>query len=86
MQVFVTRGSDYIGRAAIAVLRRGSHEVTARSSAGSRRTEDAPLAPPSLIAWRLGNEKQVLARAASGGRPVGADDCLLARLVRRPAR
>jgi nucleoside-diphosphate-sugar epimerase len=33
-------------------------------------TEDAPLAPPPLVAWRLENEKQVLARAASGGRPV----------------
>lgn len=33
-------------------------------------TEDAPLDPPPLVAWRLDNEKQVLARAASGGRPI----------------
>jgi nucleoside-diphosphate-sugar epimerase len=32
--------------------------------------EDVPPSPPSLVAWRLDNEKQVLARAASGGRPV----------------
>jgi len=32
--------------------------------------EDAPPAPPALVAWRLDNEKQVLARAAAGGRPV----------------
>ncbi|MFJ4467915.1 NAD-dependent epimerase/dehydratase family protein [Streptomyces sp. NPDC089424] len=32
--------------------------------------EDAPLRPPPLTAWRLENEKRVLARAATGGRPV----------------
>jgi nucleoside-diphosphate-sugar epimerase len=32
--------------------------------------EDAPLAPPSLTAWRLDNEKRVLSRAAAGGHPV----------------
>jgi nucleoside-diphosphate-sugar epimerase len=33
-------------------------------------TEDAPPAPPPVVAWRLDNEKLVLARAASGGRPI----------------
>ncbi len=33
-------------------------------------TEDAALAPPPLVAWRLDSEQRVLARAASGGRPV----------------
>jgi nucleoside-diphosphate-sugar epimerase len=32
--------------------------------------EDAPLRPPRLTAWRLENEKRVLARAATGERPV----------------
>lgn len=32
--------------------------------------EDAPLNPPQLTAWRLENEKRVLARAATGERPV----------------
>ncbi|GAA4587061.1 NAD-dependent epimerase/dehydratase family protein [Planotetraspora phitsanulokensis] len=32
--------------------------------------EDAPLSPPSIVAWRLDNEKRVLARADRGGRPV----------------
>lgn len=32
--------------------------------------EDAPLTPPRLTAWRLENEKRVLARAATGERPV----------------
>ncbi|WP_392756243.1 NAD-dependent epimerase/dehydratase family protein [Streptomyces sp. LN590] len=32
--------------------------------------EDAPLRPPRITAWRLENEKRVLARAATGGRPV----------------
>lgn len=32
--------------------------------------EDAPLSPPRLTAWRLENEKRVLARAATGERPV----------------
>jgi len=32
--------------------------------------EDAPQSPPSLVAWRFGNEKQVLSRVTSGGRPV----------------
>jgi len=31
---------------------------------------DAPSAPPPIVTWRLDNEKQVLARVASGGRPV----------------
>ena len=32
--------------------------------------EDAPLNPPPLTAWRLDNEKRVLARAATGEHPV----------------
>ena len=32
--------------------------------------EDAPLSPPPVTSWRLENEKVVLSRAASGGRPV----------------
>jgi nucleoside-diphosphate-sugar epimerase len=32
--------------------------------------EDAPQSPPSVVAWRSGNEKQVLSRVTSGGRPV----------------
>lgn len=32
--------------------------------------EDAPLRPPPLTAWRLDNEKRVLARAATGQHPV----------------
>ena len=32
--------------------------------------EDAPLSPPPLTAWRLDNEKRVLARAATGQHPV----------------
>jgi nucleoside-diphosphate-sugar epimerase len=32
--------------------------------------EEAPLDPPRLTAWRLENEKRVLARAATGERPV----------------
>ena len=32
--------------------------------------EDAPLRPPALTAWRVDNERQVLARAATGGHPV----------------
>lgn len=32
--------------------------------------EDAPLRPPALTAWRLDNERQVLARAEGGGHPV----------------
>ncbi|MFD7089116.1 NAD-dependent epimerase/dehydratase family protein [Streptomyces sp. NPDC056730] len=32
--------------------------------------EDAPLSPPRLTAWRVDNEKRVLARAATGERPV----------------
>ncbi|MFE7776759.1 NAD-dependent epimerase/dehydratase family protein [Streptomyces sp. NPDC057445] len=32
--------------------------------------EDAPLRPPRITAWRLENEKRVLARAATGERPV----------------
>ncbi|MGK4585396.1 NAD-dependent epimerase/dehydratase family protein [Kitasatospora sp. HPMI-4] len=32
--------------------------------------EDAPLNPPRITAWRLENEKRVLARAATGGHPV----------------
>ncbi|GAA1284103.1 NAD-dependent epimerase [Planotetraspora silvatica] len=32
--------------------------------------EDAPLSPPPVVAWRLDNERRVLARAAEGGRPV----------------
>jgi nucleoside-diphosphate-sugar epimerase len=32
--------------------------------------EAAPLAPPPVVAWRLENEKRVLARAGAGGRPV----------------
>jgi nucleoside-diphosphate-sugar epimerase len=33
-------------------------------------TEDAPPDPPLVVAWRLDNEKQVLARVADGGHPV----------------
>lgn len=32
--------------------------------------EDAPLSPPRITAWRLENEKRVLARAATGAHPV----------------
>jgi nucleoside-diphosphate-sugar epimerase len=32
--------------------------------------EDAPLAPPQITAWRMENEKRVLARAATGEHPV----------------
>jgi nucleoside-diphosphate-sugar epimerase len=32
--------------------------------------EDAPMSPPWLTAWRLENEKRVLARAETGERPV----------------
>ncbi|MFG2305257.1 hypothetical protein [Actinacidiphila glaucinigra] len=32
--------------------------------------EEAPLNPPRLTAWRLENEQRVLARAATGDRPV----------------
>ncbi|MFI2292079.1 NAD-dependent epimerase/dehydratase family protein [Streptomyces niveus] len=32
--------------------------------------EDAPHSPPRITAWRLENEKEVLARAATGGLPV----------------
>jgi nucleoside-diphosphate-sugar epimerase len=32
--------------------------------------EDAPQSPPSLVAWRFDNEKRVLSRVMSGGRPV----------------
>jgi nucleoside-diphosphate-sugar epimerase len=32
--------------------------------------EDAPLSPPHTTAWRLDNEKRVLARAATGQHPV----------------
>jgi nucleoside-diphosphate-sugar epimerase len=32
--------------------------------------EDAPLSPPRITAWRLENEKRVLARSGTGGRPV----------------
>ncbi|MDJ0385611.1 NAD-dependent epimerase/dehydratase family protein [Streptomyces sp. G-G2] len=32
--------------------------------------ENAPLSPPRITAWRLENEKRVLARAATGERPV----------------
>lgn len=32
--------------------------------------EDAPLSPPHITAWRLDNEKRVLARAAIGQHPV----------------
>jgi nucleoside-diphosphate-sugar epimerase len=32
--------------------------------------EDAPLAPPRITAWRMENEKRVLARAATGEHPV----------------
>ncbi|MFF3754908.1 NAD-dependent epimerase/dehydratase family protein [Streptomyces sp. NPDC002018] len=32
--------------------------------------EDAPLSPPRITAWRLENEKRVLARATAGGHPV----------------
>lgn len=32
--------------------------------------EDAPTDPPAITAWRLENEKQVLAAASDGGRPV----------------
>ena len=32
--------------------------------------EDAPFAPPPLVAWRLDNEKAVLDRVTAGGRPV----------------
>ncbi|MCW2872972.1 NAD-dependent epimerase/dehydratase family protein [Actinacidiphila oryziradicis] len=32
--------------------------------------EDAPLNPPRITAWRLENEKRVLARAATGEHPV----------------
>jgi nucleoside-diphosphate-sugar epimerase len=33
-------------------------------------TEDAPLNPPPIVAWRLAVEKRVLARATTGERPV----------------
>ena len=32
--------------------------------------EDAPLSPPRITAWRLDNEKRVLARATTGEHPV----------------
>ncbi|MDN3353224.1 NAD-dependent epimerase/dehydratase family protein [Actinomadura sp. DC4] len=32
--------------------------------------EDAPLRPPRVTAWRLENEKRVLARVATGERPI----------------
>ena len=32
--------------------------------------EDAPLSPPRITAWRLDNEKRVLARASTGEHPV----------------
>jgi nucleoside-diphosphate-sugar epimerase len=32
--------------------------------------EDAPLSPPQITAWRLDNEKRVLARTATGQHPV----------------
>ncbi|HEX4221659.1 MAG TPA: NAD-dependent epimerase/dehydratase family protein, partial [Pseudonocardiaceae bacterium] len=32
--------------------------------------EDAPFAPPELVAWRLANEKHVLDNAKAGGHPV----------------
>ncbi|WP_406175016.1 NAD-dependent epimerase/dehydratase family protein [Streptomyces sp. NBC_00996] len=32
--------------------------------------EDAPMAPPRLTAWRLASERCVLARAATGERPI----------------
>jgi nucleoside-diphosphate-sugar epimerase len=148
MQIFVTGGSGYIGRATIGALRRRGHDVTAlvrgdsaaevvaglgatpvtgtlrdlevlrNAAAGADgaihlaqergpRTaqidaaaagaiqdgigagtyvhtggvwvygntngfadEDAPLSPPPVVAWRAGIEKQVLGRAAGGGRPV----------------
>src|SRR5580692_1357253 len=43
--------------------------------------EDAPQSPPSVVAWRSDNEKRVLSRAASGGRPV-----LIERFFTGPAR
>jgi nucleoside-diphosphate-sugar epimerase len=56
--------------------------------------EDAPVAPPSLVAWRLGNEKLVLDRATAGGRPVvvvpglvyGAGAGLIEQFFIAPAR
>jgi nucleoside-diphosphate-sugar epimerase len=56
--------------------------------------EGAPFAPPSLVAWRLDNEKLVLDRAAAGGRPVlvvpglvyGAGAGLIEQFVIAPAR
>ena len=37
---------------------------------GGMADESAPLAPPPVVAWRLENEKRVLARAGAGGHPV----------------
>jgi nucleoside-diphosphate-sugar epimerase len=56
--------------------------------------EDAPLAPPSLTAWRLDNEKLVLSRAAAGGHPVlvmpgvvyGGSGGLIEQFMIAPAR
>jgi nucleoside-diphosphate-sugar epimerase len=56
--------------------------------------EDAPLAPPELVAWRLDNEKLVLNRTRVGGHPVivrpglvyGAGGGLIEQFIIGPAR
>jgi nucleoside-diphosphate-sugar epimerase len=67
-----------IDRAAAAALQDGSAErpyihtggIWVYGNTDGIVTEDAPLSPPAVAAWRPANEKLVLGRAEHGGHPV----------------
>lgn len=56
--------------------------------------EEAPVAPPEIVVWRLGVEERVLARAATGERPIlvqpglvyGESAGLIERFFTRPGK
>ena len=73
-----TEGTGDVDRAAAEALQRGAgirpyvHTggVWVYGDTDGVVDEDAPLSPPHITAWRLDNEKRVLARAATGQHPV----------------
>lgn len=73
-----TADTAAVDRAAAAALQDGSAPPPYIHTGGVRVygntdgivTEDAPLAPPTVVAWRPANEKLVLERARQGGHPI----------------
>lgn len=73
-----TEGTADVDRAAAEALQQGAETrpyvhtggVWVYGDTDGVVDEDAPLSPPHITAWRLDNEKRVLARGATGQHPV----------------